>query len=80
MTTAGTVQIPNDHFLKRVRNEYCDRQFALVREFVQNSVDAGATRIDIVTGPNSLTVTDDGRGILPERMIVLINCATSGLP
>jgi len=72
MTTAGTVQIPNDHFLKRVRNEYCDRQFALVREFVQNSVDAGATRIDIVTGPNSLTVTDDGRGILPERMIVAL--------
>ena len=69
MTTSGTVLIPADHFVKRVAREYSDHRVALGREFVQNSVDAGATRIDFITGQNALVCRDNGCGIQPERMV-----------
>lgn len=69
MITTGAVSIPPDHFIKRVRREYNDVRQALVREFIQNSVDAGASRIDLETGEDSLVVRDDGCGIKPERMV-----------
>lgn len=68
-STFGSVNIPADHFAKRVINEYSDRHTSLVREFLQNSVDAGATKIDFITGDDFLTVIDNGCGIKPERMV-----------
>jgi hypothetical protein len=68
-STTGSVSIPPDHFARRVINEYSDRLTSLVREFLQNSVDAGATTIEFTTSDNSLTVRDNGRGIQADRMV-----------
>lgn len=65
---AGVVAIPPSHFLKRCRNEYRNHREALIREFVQNSVDAGARRIDILIDAERMGVRDDGHGIEPDRL------------
>src|SRR3990167_5068098 len=66
------VRIPSDHFLRRIKTDYADFQSAIIREFLQNSVDAGATRVDIniiAEGENvRLTVADDGGGCTVETI------------
>ena len=42
---------------------------ALIRQFLQNSLDAGAKRVDFLTGDGYLMVRDNGRGITRERMV-----------
>lgn len=54
-------------FFKQERNNYADWRAAIVREFLQNSVDAGATRIDIwieeIKDKVKISVADNGRGM-----------------
>ena len=69
MITSGTVAIPPTHFVRRCRNEYSNLQTALAREFLQNSIDAGASQVSFQTTPAGLTVSDNGKGIAPERMV-----------
>lgn len=61
------ITVPKSFFVNE-RRMYSDWMFAFWREFFQNSVDAGATRIDITTsyhGDNSLSITfaDNGCGM-----------------
>ena len=44
---SGTVQIPKSFHVRERDRAYDDWTLSIFREFVQNSIDAGATRIDI---------------------------------
>ncbi|PLX70047.1 MAG: hypothetical protein C0603_03670 [Denitrovibrio sp.] len=55
--------------------EVVERPFNVVKELVENSADAGATRISITVengGVGMVRVTDNGRGILPDDLPVAI--------
>ena len=55
--------------------EVIERPAAVVRELVDNAIDAGARRIEIVTaggGQELVRVSDDGTGMLPEDMRLAI--------
>lgn len=72
MTTATTqkrvVAIPADYFFRMASREYANWPTALAREFIQNSVDAGATQITITTEDGWLILTDNGTGMSPETI------------
>ena len=60
----GQIQISNE-FFKKERNSYSNWPFAFWRELIQNSVDAGSSRIDIdinVVDSNQIIVTFNDNG------------------
>lgn len=66
-----TVTIPATHFTNNVKHNYQEHRSALIREFVQNSVDAGATeiRFNFNEEDNTLEVWDNGHGMTQEVMV-----------
>jgi hypothetical protein len=63
------VSIPAGYFHKLTKQEYYDHQSRLIIELLQNSVDAGATKIYLDFGINSYTCRDNGRGMTKDRMV-----------
>jgi hypothetical protein len=60
------VRIPTSHFVQSAKRQYSDIDTAIIREAIQNSVDAGSTRIEIEVGENFCRVKDNGCGMSIE--------------
>ncbi len=76
----GTIKVPKGYFLKTAKADYQNYRKALPREFYQNSIDAGATKIGVTfncleDGDWKITVQDDGCGmdknVLLNHLLVL---------
>ena len=70
------VEIPHDYFLNMSRKDYSSIEMALVREFIQNSIDAGAKQIffDFDKENNVMTVFDDGHGMTEDIILNKLLC------
>ena len=73
----GVVAVPKTYFFKMAKLDYKAWHHALPREFYQNSVDAGASLIEVTTKPDTrrITVSDNGCGMdyatIKEKLLVL---------
>jgi hypothetical protein len=67
----NTITLSNAFLQEKVKNDYADHKVALIREFLQNSCDAGATKLDFMfdKSERTLTVTDNGCGMDAKIMV-----------
>jgi DNA mismatch repair protein MutL len=77
-------RLPETTINRIAAGEVIERPSSVVKELVENAIDAGAARIDIVFrdgGRTYIRVTDNGTGMGPDDLALAIERhATSKLP
>lgn len=79
--TGGKIRLLPPHLINRIAaGEVVERPASVVKELVENAIDAGATRIDIRAGAagRNIRVADNGSGMHPaDAAMAFYNHATS---
>lgn len=83
MTTTSRHVAIGPEFFSKAKQDYANWTWALAREFMQNSIDCGSTRIDVVVkdgvGGLSVTVTNNGASMTEETITgKLLSLGSSG--
>ena len=74
-STISIRRLPAQTVNRIAAGEVVERPASVIKELVENAIDAGATQVDIRYedgGRAAITITDDGKGMSPEELPIAI--------